>query len=171
VRVRIHWTPERPDFVYPILPAPPTAILIPVFRSAGSARVFKDGWSEEAANFAPSAIAGTRAQFEKLSGTRSPSLRHALIVFGYAGEFRLSDEFRDRLWREFRVPVFEQIISKSGELLAFECEAHDGLHVVAQSYRSNGMRETSGCACGRTTPRVLSSAHGEPARQVAAYAR
>ena len=31
----------------------------------------------------------------------------------------------------FRVPVFEQVIGKSGKLLAAECEAHDGLHVAS----------------------------------------
>lgn len=45
----------------------------------------------------------------------------------------LSDEARDRLWEAFGVPVFEQLRSSDGTVIARECEAHAGLHVAHDS--------------------------------------
>ena len=43
----------------------------------------------------------------------------------------ITDRHRDLLWRAFRVPVFEQLRNWEGEVIARECEAHDGLHLVS----------------------------------------
>jgi hypothetical protein len=57
------------------------------------------------------------------------------------------------------VPVFEQIIAHDCKLLAAECEAHDGLHVLAALDRAmaSGIIEESPCACGLTSPRWTGS--------------
>lgn len=102
------------------------------FRSEGNTRVFKNGWGQQAARFAPSAIAAAPAQLDALRGTPIPSLRNAVIALVGPGEPRLTEEDRERLWRAFHVPVFEQRIGRSGGLLAWECEAHDGLHIESQ---------------------------------------
>ncbi|HEV3342634.1 MAG TPA: hypothetical protein VG125_19840, partial [Pirellulales bacterium] len=85
----------------------------------------------------------------------------------------LTEEDRERLWRAFRVPVFEQRIDESGCLLAAECEAHDGLHIEARELhpRPGEVLETAPCGCGRTTPRLIAPERVENLRKVAAYAR
>jgi hypothetical protein len=44
----------------------------------------------------------------------------------------LRDAERDLLWRAFRLPVFEEVRGLDNELLAWECDAHAGLHVDAE---------------------------------------
>jgi hypothetical protein len=176
VRLRLpflrRWT-KKPALVYPIPPAPATAILLGGFRSAGNTRVFEDGWCEEALLFAPAAIAGTLAQLDDLRGTPIPSLRNAIIALVRPGEPSLSEDAREQLWRAFHVPVFEQRIDESRNLLAAECEAHDGLHIESPALppRNGEILETTPCGCGRTTPRLITPARTENLRKVAAYAR
>jgi hypothetical protein len=162
---------KKPVLVYPIPPAPPTAILVAGFRSAGNARVFENGWNEEAANFAPAAIAATPAQLLALPSI--PSLRNAVIALVRPGEPSLSEDDREILWRTFRVPVFEQRVDDACVLLAAECEAHDGLHVESPALPPGDgeVLETAPCGCGRTTPRLIAPQRAENLRKVAAYAR
>ncbi len=84
----------------------------------------------------------------------------------------LSAADRERLWRAFRVPLFEQVIGPRGELLAAECEAHAGLHIETPglAWAGHGI-ETARCACGHATPRLTPVDRLEPIRSVAAYAR
>jgi hypothetical protein len=166
--MRIPWS-KKPVLTYPIPPAPRTAVLVDGFRSSGNTRVFVNGWNQETATFAPAAIAASPSQLYALCGIRIPSLRNALIALINPGEKRLTDEDRDRLWRAFRVPVFEQRIDESAHLLAAECEAHDGLHIESKDVtpQAGEILETAPCGCGRTTPRLTAVS----TRSVAAYAR
>jgi hypothetical protein len=166
------WT-KKPALVYPIPPAPRTAILMDGFRSAGNTRVFENGWSQEAMLFAPVAIAATPAQLDALRTTPIPSVRNAIIVLVRPGEPNLSENDREHLWRAFRVPVFEQRIDESCTLLAAECEAHDGLHIESPraTPREGEILETTPCGCGRTTPRLIAPERAETLRSVATYAR
>ena len=144
-----------PVFSYPIGPAPRTAVLVPGFRSRGSVRVFPDGWNEAARRYAPEAIAATLHQFGSLIELGIPAPSHAVIVISVADGARLTDSDRERLWAAFRVPVFEQVISRRGELLATDCAAHGGLHLESPSFpMTEAELDTSRCACGRTTPRL-----------------
>ena len=63
-------------FIYPIAPAPRTAVLVPWFRAsrrmAGAVRIFPDGWNQETAAFAPAAVAGTLEQIQALGRARLP---------------------------------------------------------------------------------------------------
>ena len=132
-------------------------------------RVFAGGWNEEAAKFAPQAVAATLPQLEALEGV---ILTHAVIVLRREWEPRLSDAERDRLWRQFRVPVFEQIIDASGALLAAECEAHSGLHIASEKLAVGDHEiDRSPCGCGKGTPRLIRTQRIEEVRRVAAYAR
>jgi hypothetical protein len=173
VKVRIRWQRKRPVLVYPIPPAPRTAILVGGFQSSGNIRVFSGGWSAAAASFQPAAIAATPAQLDALVGTPIPSLRNALIALVRPGEPRLSLDDRERFWRAFRVPVFEQRIDRSGALLAVECEAHDGLHIEAPDLapQPGEVLETASCGCGRTTPRLIAPERVENLGKSAASAR
>ena len=142
-----------------------TAVLVPWFRSTDAARVFAAGWSEEAVKFAPQAMAGTREQLLALTENKALRLTHAVIALARAGETLLTNAERDLLWRRFGVPVFEQIVGDSGEVLAAECEAHDGLHVDGSHEWTRYKVEPAACACGKSTPRLIAL---EPATFAAA---
>lgn len=169
-------------FRYPLDPAPRTAVLAACFRQPllrpklrpnYPIRVFPRGWSEEVSAFAPAAIAASREQLlELVASARPPVLTHAVIVLENAGTAPLPANERVSLWRAFRVPVFEQIVGPHGELLAAECEAHDGLHIETSGLTWDGYRlEDALCGCGRGTPRLVSAEPAEPIRSIAAYAR
>jgi hypothetical protein len=75
----------------------------------------------------------------------------------------LTDPDRDWLWSAFRVPIFEQIIGESGELLATECEAHNGMHVQSAKLRCEQRDlDTTPCACGRDSPRLFPVREASP---------
>jgi hypothetical protein len=140
--------------------------------------VFAEGWCEEAANFAPQAIAATLEQLKAIAASEgSPdSLSHAIVVLGRWEDARVSEADRERLWKRFRVPVFEQIVGRNGALLASECEAHRGLHIESEILgarcRENHRIDASRCACGRTTARICLDevARGERVRGIATFA-
>jgi len=160
-------------FRYPVPPAPRTAVLAPGFRSSRDVRVFADGWSEKVEQFAPAAIAAPLPLLQALSRRPIPSVKNSVIVLGSSDGPRLSPADRERLWRAFRVPIFEQIVNGKGELLAAECEAHDGLHIESESLAADpDAFDPTPCACGRKTPR-LRPAHTphDLARRISAYAR
>jgi hypothetical protein len=117
-------------------------------------------------------VAGTLEQWNALVRERIPSLTHAAIVLWRPEQQRMSDADRDALWSAFRVPVFEQVIGKSGKLLAAECEAHDGLHMVSPDLPFAGESiHDSLCPCGRKTARIGITQGAALERRIAAYAR
>ncbi len=126
-------------------------MLIPEFRSTKSVRVFAQGWCEEAREFAPQAVAARLEQLEEIDVAPT----HAIVVMGRIEDRRLSEADRERLWARFGVPVFEQIIGDRGELLAAECEAHEGLHVTSDRAREWGAMDEALCGCGRKSPRLI----------------
>jgi hypothetical protein len=82
-----------------------------------------------------------------------------VIVLSSAADSRLTEAERERLWAAFRVPVFEQVISERGILLATDCEAHGGLHVESPKFAADDDQlDRSACACGRKTPRLANPA-------------
>jgi len=159
VTVKLRWQTRRQPFISPLDPTPRTAVLVPWFRSSRAAQPIS-----------AQAIAGTLEQLLALAGTAAPT--HAVIVVGRAHNPRLGESDRDRLWQAFRVPVFEQIIGRTGELLAAECDAHDGLHILSSKLDVERERiDASPCACGRKTPRLAPCEVAELVRHAAAFAR
>ncbi len=151
MRVIIRRPPSGPVFVHPVDAAPRTAVLAPGFRKTKLARVFPQGWSERVARFSPASIAGPLEQVLLVarSGWR---VEHSIVVFTYPGEPGLSALDRESLWTTFEVPVFEQYLGPNSELLATECDAHAGLHVV-NGYEDLDL-EHDLCACGNRAPRL-----------------
>jgi len=139
-------------FVHPMSPTPRTAILAPGFQQTKLVRVFAAGWCEEAARFQPTSIAGTVEQLRGLTRISGISLSHAVVVFTSQGEAGLSSSDRDLFWKSFGVPVFEQRLGPRNELIAMECEAHAGLHMVGDF--SHLRRDKNTCACGNPAPRL-----------------
>ncbi len=157
------WFPQKARLIYPIPPAPRTAVLSAAFRSRGTIRAFGDLAAVPA--FEPQAVAGTLPQVESLAG--QVSLTHAVNIFRRESDTPLSDAELDSLWRAFHVPVFEQIVASDGTLIAWECEAHDGLHIAPGVDTGSHAVDTTPCACGRSTARLVSpetwKAHGAAA--------
>lgn len=114
----------------------------------------RQNWRQAVEAFRPQAIAGTFAQLESLAEIRTAT--HAIVILSAETDPRLSAEQRDFLWRAFGVPVFEQVVAPGGTLLAAECEAHDGLHVVAARLGLQFDVDPSPCACGRPGARIIS---------------
>ena len=125
------WRRLKHDFEH----SPRIAILSRHFLPGFRRRVFPDPWAPALSRFEPEVIAGPvdtlRAFAEGMlrGATWIPPLRYAVIAFTGILEGPLSLEDRQLLWRAFGVPVYEQYFGFSGNMLAYECEAHAGLHV------------------------------------------
>ncbi len=120
-------------------PSARTAMLMEGLHGRGSARLFPDGLGRMLAWCGAEAIAGPLGRICKLgraleSGElRMRPLSRAVIVFVRPHEQPLSDDDREQLWRQFQVPIYEHLLGYAGELLAWECEAHEGLHVCSET--------------------------------------
>jgi len=100
-----------------------------------------------------------------LSGTFNELLRaakrglraeQAVFALCYSDYPYLQDAERDALWQAFRVPVYTILLDRKGRLLAYECEAQDGLHVAEE--RCDEMKpellDKAPCECGRAGERL-----------------
>jgi hypothetical protein len=85
-------------------------------------------FASQAHGKSPEILAGRFASLVSLAG--SVRVERALIVLTGVREGVLEAPDRDRLWSAFGVPVFEQHLGLDGQVVAHECEAHDGLHIV-----------------------------------------
>ena len=151
VRLRLRRHKHGVRFVHPMDPMPRTAILAPGFLETKLARVFPTGWNDAADRFQPTSIAGPPEQLRRLArqGIRP---QHSVVAFTYDGQEGLTAADRELFWKTFGVPVFEQLLSASNELLAMECDAHDGLHLVGDFEHLRAGRST--CPCGNPAPRL-----------------
>src|SRR6266852_2432342 len=139
-------------FIHPLDPVPRTAILAPGFLENRQVRMFPNGWDEKAARFGPISIAAPIRELRRLArlGVR---IHHSAIAFTFQGHAALTDADRDLFWDAFGVPVFEQYLGAHNELLAMECDAHAGLHVV--NGHGGLALERALCACGNPAPRLV----------------
>ena len=85
MKIVVRLSRRKAAFVYPIPPAPTTAVLAPWFSSHGAVRVFRRGWDAEAEAYRPAAIAATWPLLEQLLARQIESLTHALIVLALLG--------------------------------------------------------------------------------------
>lgn len=151
VRIRLRRRQDGALFVHPMTPMPRTAILVPGFRESKLARVFPAGWNEAADRFQPTSIAATPDQLRRLA-RQGIQPQHSVVAFSYDGQEGLTVSDRELFWKSFGVPVFEQLLTSGNELIASECDAHDGLHLVGDFHdRKAGI---SSCPCGNPAPRM-----------------
>lgn len=157
----------------------PVAMLEPGFRGSRNMREFEAADLAGIQAFAPhAAIASLHAALaladQKLRGLIAlPSLQFALVVLTRTDDEPLGDHHRDLLWRAFAVPVFEQLRDHVGTVIAWECEVHDGLHLVEHAVLPDLPCEVvkGHCECGAETPRLRNLATlRHPLRQRAAAA-
>jgi hypothetical protein len=114
------------------------------------------GWAPEALVL-PLGMAITLANRKQHGLFDLPSLNKAIVVLTSFDDTPLAPRHRDLLWKSFGVPVFEQLRSSDGAVIARECEVHDGLHIIVDSLPDlRGEIVTDQCACGAETPRLRS---------------
>lgn len=96
--------------------------------------------------------------------------RRAVFVLQNEGDSLLSDAQRDELWDRFEVPVYVLLLDANRKVCAYECEAHQDLHLTwdsAAPRRIPPAIEVSPCGCGRPGPRMRYSRPPHPALVVA----
>ena len=178
----------RQELAYPVGRPPRTAVLGQEIVGGLRVRRFHSFRSTRLADFAPEALAAPSDTIRALAQSIEEGeiqwkpLRQALIVFNDVVRGPLSEADRDYFWKVFQVPIFEQFRGFAGELLAQECEAHEGMHlqqpnvIVEQepdgqllfSFLRNprtplfrmatnltGRLAYGRCDCGTATPRLL----------------
>jgi phenylacetate-CoA ligase len=103
---------------------------------SASVRVFHPDWTDQIRQFRPEALAAPVSVLMQLgedalkTGEAIPTVTRAIVAFTGLEHESLTESGRDMLWQVFQVPVFEQYLGADGSLLAWECEAHEGLHTV-----------------------------------------
>lgn len=68
----------------------------------------------------------------QLAPSSAPDYR-ALFIRTGVDEGLMTPGERDALWQRYGVPMFEHLVGMDGQLLAWECETHSGLHVVEEN--------------------------------------
>ena len=161
------------------------AVVAPWFHTGGNAKLLLKPDIEELRKIAPEVIAAPVDTLEALAAAGEwpqDSSLFALVALSGVGTPLLSQAARVRLWRAFGVPVYVQLRGFQGELLARECEAHNGLHfdtadvlierrpsgellltsldnqrhaVLRLATRLEASIETRTCECGISTPRLM----------------
>jgi hypothetical protein len=109
----------------------------------------------EATGLCP-AIAGT---FRELAEARAAGARASHVVFPMqdSGGPGLTAAERDTLWELFQVPAYVLLLDHGCRVVAYECEAHDGMHLTdnLQGHAVAGSIESSPCDCGRPGLRLI----------------
>jgi hypothetical protein len=103
--------------------------------------------------FWPASVAGRLNAVLGVAGVISPT--HAVVIFTQEGYRCLTDAERDTLWKAYRVPVFEQVITAGGRLVAWECEAHEGMHLSDGAHAMADRIIVGECDCGSPATRVF----------------
>jgi hypothetical protein len=118
------------------LPSPARiAILDDGFTAGRNSRQFHHSELRAIQQWAPEAIVAPLETSlsladQKLRGLVGlTSLRMALVVLTDINGELLDEDYRRLLWQAFGVPIFEQLRGPDCNVIARECEVHDGLHV------------------------------------------
>jgi hypothetical protein len=142
-------------FHYPAGEPPVTVVLSRGFAPSRLVRPVPEATSLGPLDAAVEALAGTMEQLRR-AAMRGVVVSRGIVVFTYEGGAPLVEEEREYLWERFGVPVFEQYLSSGQELLATECDAHEGLHLMpGAGARAGYAIEFSACACGDARPRYV----------------
>jgi hypothetical protein len=168
------------ELAYPIQMPARVVVLGTGFRRSGNIRVMPSWDDADLQNLKADALAAPVAVLRGIAA-RGRSFDFPLIAFTGPRHGYLTDADRELFWHGFGVPVYEQLTGLDNDVLADECEAHDGLHVrstdaifefrgkeLVVSSLSNfvhpvlrlklgltGRIEQSLCKCGRPGPRLV----------------
>jgi hypothetical protein len=121
--------PHPAEFRYPLQSAPRCLVLTSGFRAGAQVTVVAN-WSElELRSIASTkAIAAPVGVWRQLA-QRPCELLYPITAFTGPCHGVLSETDRDLLWEAFGVPVYEQFLGIGNELLAQDCDVHEGLHI------------------------------------------
>jgi hypothetical protein len=133
---------EKPrKYFHPIEPCPRIAVLTGGYREGNQVRCLASWNDPGLVEFRPQAVAAELSKWRELlqaqreTGTAMMpcQLEHAVVVLTNPVNQHLASAEREQLWRIFRVPVLEILRGISGELVGWECEAREGLHLQSES--------------------------------------
>ena len=116
----------------------------------------------------PMAVSGTLQELAQ-AAMRRVEPRRAVFVLRNEDDSPLTDAQRDELWEQFQVPIYVLLLDGGGKVCAYECEAHQGLHLRhdAAPRRMPPGIETAPCGCGRSGPRLRYAHPSHPGLAVA----
>src|SRR4051794_7988753 len=101
---------------------------------------------------------GDYGELRRAAGTGIRVERAVFAVKGATEPF-LTPRERDALWELFEVPIYALLVD-GGSVVAYECEAQEGLH-LRDGYAAGvlfGRVEAKLCECGRPGPRLMPAA-------------
>jgi hypothetical protein len=130
--------PTPQAFRSPLDHTPKTAILMPGFEQTSRVKVMAQSWSKHLKRFGASALAAPLTVLREVATAvetgrqEIQGLKHFVIPFTGGEQGELAEEDRERFWRVFQVPLFEQRLGFDGCVVAYECEAHSGLHILPE---------------------------------------
>lgn len=180
--------PALQTFRSPLDHTPKIAILMPGFEQTSGVKVIAHNWSKSWKRFGASALAAPLTVLRELAEAvesgdqQTGGLKHFVIPFTGGQEGELREDDRERFWRVFQVPLFEQRLGFDGRVIAYECEAHSGLHIMPEraafeeaadsellltsltdlrhptlriGTRTSGSIQHECCDCGNAAPRLV----------------
>jgi hypothetical protein len=138
-----------PQFHYPLDVCPEVAVVGVAFAPAPKVRMVSVGAWLDPSTFRAQTVAVPAYLLPRLLPHEwAPS--YPVVVFTGTNFGELTDRMRDEVWRRWGVPVFEQLLAPDLTVIAEECDAHDGLHLVNEPKELEAM-----CGCGSKAPRVF----------------
>lgn len=130
-------TPQ--GFRSPLEHTPKTAVLMSGFEQTSAVKaISQNHWAQGLKRFGASALAAPISVLREMAAAidrgqqEVHALKHFVVSFTGGDYGELREEDREQFWRVFQVPVFEQRLGFDGRVVAYECEAHDGLHVMPE---------------------------------------
>ena len=105
------------------------------FKESFQVRLVHQGEWSRLAKLRPDVLAGPLPLLRGLAAQvlagvlEPPPLKLAVVAFTGPRDGLLSEADRDELWKAFQVPVRAKLHGFHRELLAWECEAQEGLHL------------------------------------------
>jgi hypothetical protein len=148
---------DLPELSYPVPRVPRIAVLGMTVRQTKGILCFPEWTCAQLLQADPQALAGSFDELAEVARLEAdnylllPSLRYPLLVFTQPGEGPLTPLQHDRLWRWFRLPIFEQIRDAQGKLLAYECDTRESFHLAEGATVSDtgAFGYNAVCGCGR----------------------
>ncbi len=158
-----------PEFRYPLQPSPKVLMMLEGFQRSGSVRNVFDLDSSGATGSNADTMAAPVSVLRAMAGIAGPQ-RYPVVAFTGVRHGTLTEADRELFWKSFRVPVFEQFLGLSNDLVAEECEAHEGLHVREEEtileLRAGEVVFTPLGALSYPVLRIASGCSGRPERSL-----
>ena len=102
------------------------------------------------------ALYGAYEELSRAAGAGARVIRAVFPLCRPANPF-LTESQRDALWEMFQAPVCALMLDGRGDVVGYECETQEGLHLRAD-YAAGlpaGEIESKLCECGRPGPRLM----------------